>query len=132
MSSPGPHAFILVLNITTRFTRGGQTEVEQTVQHFVKYFGEEIYKYFIILFTRKEELDKHQLTLKQYIDTSQGLKSFIAKCGGQVLTMDNTLKDEAMEEQVKELLNIFLQNVEKNSGEYYSNDMNEKAAKYIR
>lgn len=31
-----------------------------------------------------------------------------------------------------ELLNIFLQNVEKNSGEYYSNDMNEKAAKYIR
>ena len=59
MSSPGPHAFILVLNITTRFTRGGQTEVEQTVQHFVKYFGEEIYKYFIILFTRKEELDKH-------------------------------------------------------------------------
>lgn len=52
MSSPGPHAFILVLSIT-RFTN----EEQMSVKHFEDSFGENIYKYFIVLFTRKDDLD---------------------------------------------------------------------------
>lgn len=129
MTSPGPHAFILVLSITSRFT----DEEQQTVQHFVKYFGEDIYKYFIVLFTRKGELDRHGQTLKSYLeDTGQSLKSFITKCDGRVFAMENTLEGEAMDEQVKELLNMILKNVERNRGECYTNAMYEKAEINIR
>lgn len=129
LSSPGPHAFILVLNITTRFTK----DEEQTVQHFVKYFGEEIYKYLIVLFTRKEELDRRNLSLKQYIENSgQSLKSFIEKCGGRAFAMENTLQGDTLDEQVRELLNMILRNVENNRGDYYTNAIYEKAEREIR
>ncbi|XP_062608450.1 GTPase IMAP family member 4-like, partial [Saccostrea cucullata] len=52
MSSPGPHAFILVLNIA-RFTK----EEEESFLAFVKLFGDPVYEYFIILFTRKDDLE---------------------------------------------------------------------------
>ena len=129
LSSPGPHAFILVLNITARFTK----EEEQTVQHFVKYFGEDIYKYFIVLFTRKEELERNNETLKTFIDgNSQNLKSFISKCGGRAFAMENTLKGDASDEQVNELLNMILRNVENNNGECYTNEMYEKAERELK
>ena len=48
ISSPGPHAFILVLSLAARFT----DEEKRSVEHFVNHFGENIYKYFIVLFTR--------------------------------------------------------------------------------
>ena len=87
----------MVLNITTRFTK----DEEQTVQHFVKYFGEDIYKYLIVLFTRKEELDRRNLSLKQFIENSgQSLKSFIEKCGGRAFPIENTLQGDELDEQV--------------------------------
>ena len=124
LSSPGPHAFILVLNSSSRFT----TEEEHDIQHLVKYFGEEIYKYFIVLFTRKEELERNNETLKTFIDgNSKSLKSIIAKCGGRAFAMENRLKGDASDEQVEELLNMILRNVENNNGECYTNEMYKKA-----
>lgn len=52
ITSPGTHAFILVLSVS-RFTE----EEQKSIEHFVKYFGENMYKYAIVLFTRKEDLD---------------------------------------------------------------------------
>ena len=124
LSSPGPHAFILVLNSSSRFT----TEEEYDIQHVFKYFGEEIYKYCIVLFTRKEELERNNETLKTFIDGKcKNLKSIIAKCGGRAFAMENRLKGDASDEQVEELLNMILRNVENNNGECYTNEMYKKA-----
>lgn len=51
-TSPGPHAFVLVLSVS-RFTN----EEQEAMEHFAKYFSEDIYKYVIILFTRRDDLD---------------------------------------------------------------------------
>lgn len=64
MTCPGPHAFILVLN-TSRFT----SEEHESINHFVTYFGKNIYKFLIIVFTRKDDLDEKEIDLLEYIKT---------------------------------------------------------------
>lgn len=127
LTSPGPHAFILVLSIT-RYTQ----EETQAVKHFVNSFGSDIFKYFIILFTRKDELDCEGETILEYIGNAPPhLQSFIKDCGGRVVAFNNRLKLEA-DEQVKELLSIIKNNVEKNKNKCYTNKMYERAEQIIR
>lgn len=129
ITSPGPHAFILVLNISTRFTE----EEEQSVQHFVQYFGENAYRYFIVLFTRKDELDNHKLTLEKHLEKSpKRLQIFIKKCGGRALAFNNKLKGEDQEKQVKRLISIIDKNVTANGGECYTNEMYTRAEEEIK
>lgn len=89
ISSPGPHAFVLVLSLT-RYTE----EEKEAVKHFAKYFGENIYKYFIILFTRKDDLDYEKKSLYDHIQTvPHDLQMFIKKCGGRIIAFNNKLED---------------------------------------
>lgn len=118
ITSPGPHAFILVLSLG-RFTE----EEQKTVDHFVKCFGDTVYQYFIVLFTRKDELEKHNMTLEQHLaQVPKSLKSFIEKCGNRTLAFNNELKGEQSEAQVKELLTMIETNVERNGGNCYTNE----------
>lgn len=57
MSSPGPHAFILVVSVG-RFTK----EEQETVDLFVSIFGEKIWNYVIVLFTREDDLQEDGLS----------------------------------------------------------------------
>lgn len=128
ISSPGPHAFILVLAIA-RFTN----EEQQSVQHFVDSFGEKIFKYFIILFTKKDDLDYEKKSLTDHIKTvPRGLKEFIEKCGGRAIAFNNRLTGEGGDRQVKELLSMIVENVEKNNGECYKNEMYKEAEKLLQ
>lgn len=128
ISSPGPHAFILVLAIA-RFTN----EEQQSVQHFVDSFGEKIFKYFIILFTKKDDLDYEKKSLTDHINTvPRGLKEFIEKCGGRTIAFNNRLTGEGGDRQVKELLSMIVENVEKNNGECYKNEMYKEAEKLLQ
>lgn len=128
ISSPGPHAFILVLAIT-RFT----DEEQKSVQHFVDSFGEKIYQYFIVLFTRKDDLDHEKKSIMDHIKTvPPSLKVFIGKCGGRVIAFNNRLTGEAEDKQVKELLSMVVENVENNKGECYKNEMYIEAEKLLQ
>ncbi|XP_062599045.1 GTPase IMAP family member 4-like [Saccostrea cucullata] len=119
ISSPGPHAFILVLQLT-RFTE----EEKNTVNHFVKHFGEGVYKYFIILFTRKDDLDAEGKTIEEHVENvPEDLQKLIYKCDRRVIGFNNRLKGEEKDPQVVELLDMILENVKKNKGEYYTNEM---------
>ncbi|XP_022304158.2 GTPase IMAP family member 9-like [Crassostrea virginica] len=129
LSSPGPHAFILVLSISNRFTE----EEQQTIEQFVNQFGNDVYKYFIVLFTRKEDLDRDNVSLVEHIRKSPvELINFIEKCGKRAVAFDNTLKDEASERQVKELLDLISQNVAKNGGRWYTDQMFKEAEEDIK
>lgn len=128
ISSPGPHAFIFVLPI------GRHTEEEQnSVQHFVNHFGEHIFKYFIVLFTLKDALDRERLSLDDYIkNVPPKLQEFIEKCGRRYVAFDNNLNDKEGEKQVIELFSKIYKNVEKNMGEYYHDKMYEEAEKILQ
>ena len=123
ITSPGPHAFILVLNATVRFTN----EEQRSVDHFVKYFGEEIYKYCIVIFTRKDEMDRMDTTVEEYIKKCpESLQVFIMKCGGRVYAIDNTLKGAKQEKEVQKLLLSISENLSENGGTCYTNDLYKK------
>lgn len=118
-SSPGPHAFILVLSISRNLE-----EDLNCIQHFVDSFGESIFKYFIVLFTRKDDLDYEERSLEDYIKTvPQILQTFIEKCGQRVIAFNNRLKGDQRDEQVKDLLSMIINNAEKNNSEWYTNKM---------
>lgn len=126
ITSPGAHAFILVSS-TCRFTG----EEQQTIEHFSKYFGEDMFRFVIVLFTRKDDLDAEHSTLLDYIKTTpQELQMLIKKCGDRVIAFNNRLKGEERDTQSKQLLNMILENVEINGGEYYTSEMY-KAAEEI-
>lgn len=119
ITSPGPHAFIIVLTLG-RFTK----EEKDTVDHFVKHFGEDVYQYFIVLFTRKDELDENNISFKDHLATvAEPLRLFIEKCGGRAIAFNNKLKGSQSEPQVKELLKMIERNVSRNGGKFYTNEM---------
>lgn len=129
LTSPGPHAFILVLNIALRFTQ----EEQKSVEHFVRYFGENIHDYFIVLFTRKDELDAHKKELWDHInDSPPSLINFIQKCGGRVYAFNNRIAGKEQEEQVQKFLKLIEENVKRAGGQCYTNEMYVEAERKLR
>lgn len=128
LTFPGPHAFVLVISIAARYTE----EEHRSVEHFVKYFGEKAHSYFIILFTRKDELAENVTFTKHVEKYPAILRHFIQKCGGKVCAFDNTLTDEKQEEQVKELLDKVEHNLGILGGKCYTNEMYEEAENIIK
>lgn len=129
LTSPGPHAFILVISVAARYTE----EEQRSVDHFLKYFGENTYKYFTVLFTRKDELDINDLTIMKHIERyPANLKSFIKKCGNRIIAFNNKLTGTAQDKQVHELLQQIWTNVKNNEGKCFSNEMYIEAEKQIK
>ncbi|XP_003219430.2 GTPase IMAP family member 9 [Anolis carolinensis] len=105
---PGPHAIIQVMQVG-RFTKE-EKMVAQVIQGI---FSFEAKDYMIILFTRKEDLKRK--TLETFL--SEGDASFqeqIEKCGGRCLAFSNEAEGLEREEQVKELLGMIDDMLEKN------------------
>lgn len=128
ITSPGPHAFILVLS-PTRYTM----EDEKSVEQFVEYFGNEIYNYFIVLFTRKDDLDHEGIHLSDHLRTvPDHLKKLIDKSDGRTIAFNNRERGVKQDTQVKELLSIILEIKEKHEGKCYTNEMYEKAENQIK
>ena len=120
MTSPGPHAFLFVISIVNRFTQ----EEERSFDFFVQQFGENILRYVFVLFTHKDQLDRHEITFFDYLkDSSPQLISLIQKCGGRAIAFDNTLKGVELDTQVKYLLKEIQTNLEKNGGECFTGEM---------
>lgn len=128
ITCPGPHAFILVLSIA-RFTE----EEQNSIEHFINYFGEIIYKYTIVIFTGKDYLDEENKTLYDYLKkTTPKLTSLIEKCDGRTLAFNNRLKGEESDKQANELLEMIFENVQRNGNTHYTDDMYKKAGKILR
>ena len=129
ITSPGPHAFILVISIANRFTE----EEQRTVDHFVRHFGENIYKYFFVLFTRQDELARHKTNLQDHIRNSPpNLRVFIKQCGGRVFAIDNTLAGKQQDQQAGKLLSEIFRNLEQNGCDCYTDEMYQEAEREIQ
>lgn len=128
VSSPGPHAFILVL------TFGRHTEEqEKAVQHFVDFFGENVFQYSIVLFTRKDDLDNEEENLDDFIKSVPlTLKTLIEKCGSRVIAFNNRLRGDESDKQVQELLSMISNIGKQNHGDYYKDERYEEAEKLLQ
>lgn len=128
-TSPGPHAFILVISVAARYTE----EEQRSVDHFVNFFGENAYNYISIIFTRKDELDINNLTIMDHITRyPANMKSFIQKCGNRVIAFNNKLTGAEQDHQVHQLLQLILENVKNNDGQCFTNEMYQDAEKILR
>ncbi|XDV12104.1 hypothetical protein PO909_000840 [Leuciscus waleckii] len=113
LSSPGPHAFLIVFPVSMRITE----EDQQILQMIEMMFGEEILKYSIILFTHGDQLHK---PIKNLIKQNSALISLVGQCGGRYHVFNNN--NMRKKKQVNDLLKKIDTMIEQNGGGHYSND----------
>nr|XP_023995055.1 GTPase IMAP family member 4-like [Salvelinus alpinus] len=123
MTSPGPHAIVLVLDV------GPFTEEEQNaVKKIRALFGEEAEKYTMILFTHGDELDDGGIEL--YVNEAQeDLKTLMDQCGGRYHVFDNTKMENRG--QVLDFLEKIDHMVKLNGQDHYTNKMYEEVERKI-
>lgn len=127
MTCPGPHCFLLVVS-TRRFTK----EHRECVESLFQYFGNDVFRFFIIVFTKKDELDRNGLTLDEYINTlPSDFKAIIEKCTYRCISLNNIAPIPERCDQIKTLLDMIDCVVSKNHG-WYTNEMYLEAEKQMK
>ncbi|XP_044535401.1 GTPase IMAP family member 4 [Gracilinanus agilis] len=127
MSSPGPHAIILVVPLS-RYTK----EEQDAVKKILGIFGSNAKKHMILLFTRKDDLEGNDLNRYLSETTDKGLKELIDQFGGKYCGFNNRATGSEQEAQLTELLILVEQVVQKNGGSYYTNKMYIETEKKIQ
>ncbi|XP_067683785.1 uncharacterized protein [Haliotis asinina] len=123
MTSPGPHAFVMVIRLD-RFTQ----EENDTVNHFINIFGKEMLNYLIVLFTRMDDLKHDGVSLDEYVsNVPESLKKLLENCRHRYLGIDNRGSQEEIEQDVQKLLQAVDSMVKANGGGHYTNEMYEEA-----
>ncbi|XP_058632150.1 GTPase IMAP family member 8-like isoform X2 [Onychostoma macrolepis] len=114
MSAPGPHVFLLVINLI-----GFTEERKNTVEWFQENLERDALNHTIVLFTHADWINL--LTdepLIEYIKKHSALKSLIDSCGGRYYSLDNAKMQNRF--QVLELLMKIDEMLEKNGGTHYT------------
>ncbi|KAM9437697.1 GTPase IMAP family member 8-like [Salvelinus alpinus] len=121
VSSPGPHAFLLVLRVNDRFTE----QEKKVIEILESLFGSGLAKHTIILFTHGDALEGN--SLEKLIGGNRDLSRLVEQCGGRYHVLNN--KARGNRAQVTELMEKIDRMVEKNGGTCYTNEMFEEAAR---
>ncbi|XP_054469505.1 GTPase IMAP family member 9-like [Anoplopoma fimbria] len=113
LSAPGPHAFLVVLQLD-RFTQ----EEQDTVKMIQTTFGEDAAKYTMVLFTHGDQLRNQ--TIESFISESPELLALIQKCNHRYHVFNNEIKNP---EQTGQLLDKIDKMTLANGGSHYTNEM---------
>ncbi|CAF3134806.1 unnamed protein product [Rotaria sp. Silwood2] len=115
MTSPGVHAFLIILRVD-RFS----PEEKNTVDFIKTIFGAGAAKYCVVIFTRQDQLEEGQ-TIDEFISSSDELQELVNSCGNRKLALNNKLNGEQLDRVTRGLLQIIDQMVQRNNGNYYTN-----------
>uniref|UniRef100_A0A452SDA7 GTPase IMAP family member 8 n=1 Tax=Ursus americanus TaxID=9643 RepID=A0A452SDA7_URSAM len=113
----GNKVLVLVFQLG-RFTE----EDKRAVKDLESIFGEEVLKYTIVLFTRKEDLESG--SLEEYVKNTDNktLKNIIKKCGGRVCAFNNRETGQARENQAESLLTLADELIKSHGGQGYPHE----------
>uniref|UniRef100_A0A3B4XFF8 AIG1-type G domain-containing protein n=1 Tax=Seriola lalandi dorsalis TaxID=1841481 RepID=A0A3B4XFF8_SERLL len=116
--APGPHVFLLVLQIG-RLT----PEEKETLKLIKEGFGKNSEKFTIILLTGGDSLHEDELSIEDYIKEKcdDSFKKLISDCGGRYHVFNN--REKQNHRQVSELINRIDTMVKENGGSCYTNEM---------
>lgn len=128
LSSPGPHCFLLVLD-SARFTDAEK----ESVEYFAENYGNKFYDYLVVVFTRKDEFDRENTTIGNYLDEAEdSLKEILQKCNNRYIAFNNMDDSSSGERQVEDLFKIINGVIRQNNGNFYTNEMYAAAEERIR
>ncbi|XP_077978594.1 GTPase IMAP family member 7-like [Glandiceps talaboti] len=123
----GMDAFVLTLNADERLTEEGISSIKFMRQ----IFGEDVMNHMIILFTRKDHLDKDGVTLKQYLEDSPPfLSKLIQECDNRVIAFDNK-NEAAREAQVARFVGIVDQMKRDNDNKPFRNHLTDRVKEVL-
>ncbi|CDQ89539.1 unnamed protein product [Oncorhynchus mykiss] len=114
-SSPGPHAFLIVLRVDDRFTE----QEKKAIEILESLFGSGLANHAIILFTHGDALEGD--SLEKLIGENRDLSRVVEQCGGRYHILNN--KARGNRDQVTELMEKIDRMVEDNGGTCYTNEI---------
>ncbi|VDI04759.1 Hypothetical predicted protein [Mytilus galloprovincialis] len=119
MTSPGPHAVLIVIAIG-RYTQ----EEQDTVEHFIQHFGGDVIRYMMIVFTREDCLKQEHKTIDEFLETApSALKDIVRRCENRYICVDNTANESEKGRKVDDLIIKIDNMVAENGGNCYTNEM---------
>lgn len=65
-------------------------KMKKTIERFVNFFGKDVYRFMMIVFTGKQILDREKLSFEQYLEKVPGkLQTIIRKCNDRCIAFNN-------------------------------------------
>ncbi|XP_073713918.1 uncharacterized protein [Misgurnus anguillicaudatus] len=125
LSSPGPHAFIIVLSVG-RFTQ----EESETIDLIRMCFGPKVAQFSIVLFTRGDDLKGESIEVYVRDIESAGLNKLLRDCGNRYLVFNNNETQDRT--QVMKLIKMIEEMKTTNHSRYFTNSMFEEAEMSIK
>ncbi|XP_059567531.1 GTPase IMAP family member 8-like isoform X2 [Myotis daubentonii] len=121
LSSPGPHAVLLVIPLA-RHTK----EEQKALEKMLSMFGPNAKRYMILLFTRKDDLNG--MDFHDYLkETPEYIQDLMKQFKDRHCEFNNKAVGAEQEAQRTQLLNLVQHMVKQNTGGFYTNQMYQKA-----
>ena len=126
---PGPHVIVIVLSAGQRVSQ----EVQDTVKTFCNMFGKKSVKHMMFIFTNVDRLKNSRFDtepipiakwVKDLLQKDPKMKEIFAKCGNRFCGINNRaeLGGKEYEQQISDIVKMFLDVVRMNGGTYFTND----------
>ena len=128
MNGPGPNVFLYILRADVRF----DSEDVDALKAMADVFGEEIFRYMIIVFTRGNQLKSSDRSVDDKLkEMPKEFQELYQKCHGRYVTIENPgpeqngmeyiAKDRQRQRDISNLVETIYQLLCDNNWTYYSN-----------